>query len=247
MNEPPSTTDPPPLIVWNIWARAAASAAIVWHLVGVMVEPISTPPRFDGPPSFIGQQLNEFYRPYTTAMYLKHAYKFFAPNPGDSHLVRYDLYFADGTKKLNRNDQIFPDRVNHWPRLLYHRHFMLTEFINDGRPFDFWTTEEIPPLPGAPPPVGSVPPAALGPAPSAPPSSETLPPAGTPPGPPYSMPYARAFASYLARRHDAVRVDLYYRVHRLSSPEQIAAGRKLDEPDTYRDRLLLTYVREGKP
>lgn len=238
---------------WGPVARAAASLGLVWHVVAIMIAPISTPPRFEGPPSVLGTTLGRVYRPYITAMFLDHAYKFFAPNPGDSHLIRYDLYFADGTKKIHQEDQIFPDRTRHWPRLLYHRHFMLTEFINDGRPFDFWNTEELGPGGGAPAALGPTPPLGPTPAPlmrpatpeaTASSSGELVAPRSD--GPPYSMSYARAFAAYLARKHDAVRVDLYYRIHRLSSPEAIRAGRKLDEPDTYRDRLLVTYRREVK-
>ena len=235
---------------WNPVCRAAASVALVWHLGAILVAPISTPPRFEGPPSILGSALGQVYRPYITAMFLDHAYKFFAPNPGDSHLVRYDLYFADGTKKVNQDDQVFPDRVRHWPRLLYHRHFMLTEFINDGRPFDFWNAEDLGPA-GIAPPAGAMPPLAVVAGqgsrptpidPAASNSGELI--APRPDGPPYTIPYARAFAAYLARKHGAVRVDLYYRIHRLSSPEAIRDGRTLDAPDTYRDRLLVSYRRE---
>lgn len=157
-------------------------------------------------------------------MFLDHAYKFFAPNPGASHLLRYDLYFADGTKRVNRDDQILPDRFHHWPRLMYHRHFMLTEFLNDGRPPDAWVPE--PPAPAV---------TATG-------GSEMLPPPHT--GAPYVQPYLRGFAAYLARKHGAQKVELYYRIHLLPGTREILDGKPLTSPESYVDRHVLTYVRE---
>jgi hypothetical protein len=40
--------------------------------------------------------------------------------------VRYEVTLADGTLK----EGVFPDRNEHKPRLLYHRYFMLSEFVN---------------------------------------------------------------------------------------------------------------------
>lgn len=73
-------------------------------------------------------------RPYLEGAYLNHGYHFFAPEPGPSHLVRYELEFADGTKRTGT----FPDLAEHWPRLLYHRHFMMSEFINVAPPDSEW-------------------------------------------------------------------------------------------------------------
>ena len=238
---------PPPAVAWSPWLRAAASMAIAWHLVGVMVAPLSTPPRFEGGDSVLGAKLKQVYLPYMTALDLNHAYKFFAPNPGNSHLVRYDLYFADGTKRVNRPEQIFPDRVGHWPRLLYHRHFMLTEFINDFAPEWAWppgpsSTETLP--------TESLPSNVAGPTPQPvaaqpTPPGEALPTAAS--GPPHTATYVRARADYLARKHNATRVDVYYRKHLLPSIEDFnRVGRKLDSPESYRDRLLLSYTPESR-
>jgi hypothetical protein len=54
-------------------------------------------------------------------MYLDHGYFFFAPNPGPSHLVG-----------IRDQSVLFPDRKEQWPRLLYHRYFMLSEFYNNS-------------------------------------------------------------------------------------------------------------------
>ena len=66
-------------------------------------------------------------QPYVNLLYLNHSYFFFAPNPGSNHLVRYELEFDDG-----RQPEVgeFPDRQTEWPRLLYHRHFMLSETLH---------------------------------------------------------------------------------------------------------------------
>lgn len=109
---------------WNSWARGAVSAVLVFHIGAVLTAPLSVPP------TITGDLLRSVYRPYIAATYLNHAYKFFAPDPGPSHLIRYELTLADGSKK----EGVFPDARQHWPRLWYHRHFMLSEIIHDGRP-----------------------------------------------------------------------------------------------------------------
>lgn len=232
-----TATPDPASMTWPVWARVVVSVAVVWHLVGVMVAPISTPPRFEGQDSVIGTKLKTVYEPYVTALYLNHAYKFFAPNPGDSHLLRYDLYFADGTKRVNRDDQILPDRFHHWPRLLYHRHFMLTEFINDFAPPWVWRNEANKPAADVaanptPPPV----------------QGEELPPAEGQGGPPHVKVYVDGIAAYLARRYGASRVDLFYRKHLLPSIDDFRqVGKKLDSPQSYLDRLIVSYAPEKRP
>jgi hypothetical protein len=74
------------------------------------------------------------------AAFIYHGYRFFAPNPGASHIVQYELEFADGRKEQGQ----FPDLQQHWPRLLYHRHFMLSETI--------YQATGMPPEPPPPPP-----------------------------------------------------------------------------------------------
>lgn len=108
-----------PGTVWSARARWLVSIALVWHLIGLVVGPISSPP------SILGDRLQSIYMPYLQAAYLNHGYKFFGPDPGPSHLVRYVVELPDG----KRLEQTFPDHKLHWPRLFYHRHFMLSEFI----------------------------------------------------------------------------------------------------------------------
>lgn len=67
--------------------------------------------------------------PYLQLLYLNHGYHFFAPEPAASTLVKYELAYADGRKETGQ----LPHR-GIAPRLLYHRHFMLTEFIGNLPP-----------------------------------------------------------------------------------------------------------------
>ncbi len=59
--------------------------------------------------------------------YLNHGYAFFAPDPGPSHLIRAEASFDDDHETIT---ETFPNLDEQWPRLLYHRHFMLSEQLN---------------------------------------------------------------------------------------------------------------------
>lgn len=105
---------------WSARMRLLVSAALLWHLIALLVGPLSSPP------SVHGEWLQQIYQPYLQAAYLNHGYKFFGPDPGPSHLLRYVIELPDG----ERVEGTFPDRKAHWPRLFYHRHFMLSEFVD---------------------------------------------------------------------------------------------------------------------
>jgi hypothetical protein len=70
-------------------------------------------------------RLAAWVSPVHRALFLGHGYRFFAPNPGPSHLVQYKITRADGTQL----ESVFPDRDTIKPRLLYHRWFMLSETV----------------------------------------------------------------------------------------------------------------------
>jgi len=110
--------------------RAAASVLLALHLAAVVSAPFAGP-NPSGNPSPLALAAFQFFRPYLEAAYLNHAYLFFVPEPGYGHLVRYELEMPDGTRREGQ----FPDRAEHRPRLLYHRHFMLSEKIG-GPPDD---------------------------------------------------------------------------------------------------------------
>ena len=62
-------------------------------------------------------------KPYSQWLYMNHGYFFFAPNPGPGHLIQ--------CSNENSNQAfLLPNRDEHWPRLLYHRYFMLAEFYS---------------------------------------------------------------------------------------------------------------------
>jgi hypothetical protein len=59
---------------------------------------------------------------YTDVVLVSPGYRFFAPEPDASQMLRVEIVASDGS----RREEIYPDLSRQWPRLLYHRHFMLT-------------------------------------------------------------------------------------------------------------------------
>lgn len=98
----------------NVW--------LVFHLFAIFVCPASVEPS-----SSLARSGFRLVAPYLHTLFLDHGFHFFAPDPGASTLVEYTLEFADGTTKSGT----IPDR-SVFPRLLYHRYFMLTEFLGNG-------------------------------------------------------------------------------------------------------------------
>lgn len=112
---------------WKPWARALASIGIVLQLLAVLAEPL----RFFSFGTTRGSSpaadpVRVALAPYVEFAFLNHGYFFFAPEPGPSHLIQADLHFLDGSTRQVR----YPDKAAQRPRLLYHRHFMLSEFLN---------------------------------------------------------------------------------------------------------------------
>ncbi|MFM1904796.1 MAG: hypothetical protein RLZZ440_2696 [Planctomycetota bacterium] len=102
--------------------RALASAAILVYLTAVVIAPLSGPP----PASQLSQILLQPFRPLLGALYLGHGYRFFAPDPGPGHTLRWTMAMPDGTTKTGQ----IPDAASDRPRLLYHRRFMVAEKIS---------------------------------------------------------------------------------------------------------------------
>ncbi len=130
----------PATLPWSPRARAIASVLIAAHVFALFVAPWSMPP----PASDLSGVCADCVRPYLHAAFIYHGYRFFAPNPGASHIVQYELEFADGRIEKGQ----FPDLKRHWPRLLYHRHFMLSETLYQATGLP---PEPPPPPPGLPP------------------------------------------------------------------------------------------------
>ena len=117
------TTVPPPASArhWSAAARLLASLAIIVYLAAVTLPPLAGPP----PASELAGRLMQPLRPLVGALYLGHGYRFFAPDPGPGHTIRWTLQRADGSERAGS----IPDRDADWPRLLYHRRFMVAEKI----------------------------------------------------------------------------------------------------------------------
>ena len=104
------------LLRWgiNIW--------LVYHLSAIVIAPAAV-----APSSALIESAWAFFQPYLQLLYLNNGYHFFAPEPGESTLLAFKATRADGTIVEGR----IPNRTI-VPRLLYHRHFMLTEHMKDA-------------------------------------------------------------------------------------------------------------------
>ena len=107
--------------------KLIVSAVLLFHLAALVGPPLSL--QTQGPlgssPSVA--TLMRSVRWYCQFLYLDRGYAFFAPDPGPSHLIQAATTQPDGS----RVEQMYPDRQQQWPRLLYHRHFMLAEFLTE--------------------------------------------------------------------------------------------------------------------
>ncbi len=104
--------------------RIGLSLVLVIHLSAVFLPPLA----FQTGDSPSVESLFRWVRGYSQFLYLDRGYAFFAPNPGPSHLIQVAVTTPGGETKTER----YPDRTRQWPRLLYHRHFMLTEYLHSS-------------------------------------------------------------------------------------------------------------------
>lgn len=109
------------VIGWSRAARALVSVAILVYLAAVVVPPLAGPP----PASDLAGLLIQPLRPLVGGLYLGHGYRFFAPDPGPGHSIRWTLTRRDGSTLSGT----IPDAAADRPRLLYHRRFMIPEKI----------------------------------------------------------------------------------------------------------------------
>ncbi len=117
----PSVTSNATGLPWSPLKRAVGSVVILAYLFVLLIGPLSNPINSQHLTAPIARTIAPIHR----GLFMGHGYRFFAPNPGDSHLVQYKITKNDGTQI----EGTFPDRDNAWPRLLYHRWFMLSETI----------------------------------------------------------------------------------------------------------------------
>ncbi len=102
-------------------AKIVISLLVVWHLTAVFLAPLSIPP---SSPLVIEVAQGSFMQKYLDVLYLNHGYHFFAPEPSNGHLIRYQV-LDDRSGLLAQGE--FPSKQDNWPRLLYHRYFMLAD------------------------------------------------------------------------------------------------------------------------
>jgi len=112
----PAAIRRPPVLV-----RGLVSVAILVYLTAVIAPPLAGPP----PASGLSRAIMQPLRPLVGLLHLGHGYRFFAPNPGPGHAIRWTLVRPDGTTSSGT----IPDPVRDRPRLLYHRRFMVSEKI----------------------------------------------------------------------------------------------------------------------
>jgi hypothetical protein len=104
----------------NRWWRRGISLLVTAHLIIVVAVPLA----MVRPASPLARAITSVTRPYIEMTQASHGYSFFAPRVGPSHLLEY------GYKKQGQPEpktQLVPDIKKLWPRLRYHRHFMLAE------------------------------------------------------------------------------------------------------------------------
>lgn len=117
------TSAPPPSSSLSTRAKRAISALLALHLVALIAAPLSVPPSSD-----LFRGLAGSLSWYIDPLFLNHGYRFFAPDPGPGDTMRCHIELADGTVL----EKTFPDLQQQRPRLLYHRHFMLSSRLQGG-------------------------------------------------------------------------------------------------------------------
>jgi hypothetical protein len=116
--------------------RIVFTIFIVWHFTGVFLAALCVPTSSE---LVLGIAQHWPMQWYLDALYMNQGHSFFAPDVGPGHLIRYQLLDQSG-HEIEHGD--FPSRKEHWPRLLYHRYFMLAdqaELPFDDKPAqDYW-------------------------------------------------------------------------------------------------------------
>ncbi len=204
-------------VAWTPTRRRWVSCLLIVHLAAIFIAPWSSPP----PAPLLAERAATLFAPYLMGAYLNHGYRFFAPDPGPSHLVRYELRQADGGVVQGH----IPDPQRDWPRLLYHRHFMITESLYNvlGR------VEEIP--------------------------DDAIMPAAERERMENQNRYSRELAGFLAqgmaqqllRQFHGRSVRLYLQEHAIPYPQDVQQGKRLDSPELYSDLADLGEFQGSQP
>jgi hypothetical protein len=116
--------------------RVALTIFILWQFTGVFLAALCVPAT-----SELVMDIAQHWpmQWYLDALYMNQGHSFFAQEVGPGHLIRYQLLDQNG-HEIEHGD--FPSRKDHWPRLLYHRYFMLADQsevpFNDKATRDLW-------------------------------------------------------------------------------------------------------------
>ncbi len=143
---PPAATSEPeitpaiPPRPWTTGLKLLVSGALLFHLSAQFLATWNAAP----PQSDLGTTLATPFQAYIAAAKLNQGYRFFAPDPGPSHLLRFRIINADGSPVVlsefavnaeKTEGQLPPPELrvglfSPQARLLYHRYFMLTEQLD---------------------------------------------------------------------------------------------------------------------
>jgi hypothetical protein len=115
--------------------RIALTVFILWHFTGVFLAALCVNATSK---LVLGVAQHPPMQWYLDALYMNQGHSFFAPDVGPSHMIRYQLLDQSG-HEIEHGD--FPSRKEHWPRLLYHRYFMLAD--QSEVPFDDKPTRDL--------------------------------------------------------------------------------------------------------
>ena len=116
------------------WVKRLVSVALIYHLLALVVGPFTFSTALGvGAAAPLAESTMSWFSRYSHLdfAYLNHGYYFFAPDPGPSHLIEYQIIPQAGSSErpfVSRS----PDLERQWPRLLYHRHFMLSEWLHNN-------------------------------------------------------------------------------------------------------------------
>ena len=126
---PPESASPPRRTGRKL-LRGIVNVWLVVHLSAIIIAPASVSPSSD-----LTRSIWSLFRPYLQVLYLNHGYHYFAPEPSESTLLAFVAERPDGTVVRGR----IPN-FDIAPRLLYHRHFMLTEQMSGLRRRSFFSS-----------------------------------------------------------------------------------------------------------
>jgi hypothetical protein len=88
------------------------------------------PPAAGDPPPDVRPLLLRWMGPYLDQLFMGGGYNFFSPDPGACLIIRYVVDMPDGSQVRGQ----IPDLDTQWPRLRYHRYFMISSQANRFRP-----------------------------------------------------------------------------------------------------------------